>query len=318
MDDVPADALLSIGEVAAIFGVAPETVRSWGRRYGLVASGRTAGGHRRYNRLDVTRLAAMQERVARGFGSAEAARRALLPRITEAEPVPPPSDVASPGRGRRKSGAGGRVLAVPGGSPEARGLARAASRLDAATATSLIGELLIADGAVAVWNQLLVPVLRAAGRQWEKAGEGVEIEHVLTEAIIESARAYAAFLPKSPPGRPIVLAGAPEDTHTLPLHILAAALRERRLPSLMLGGRVPTVAVAAAARRTGAAGIFLWRQMSTEERPQVVTAQLREQAKQRARLVLGGPGWSNVPEIVGIHRPTGLSEAVDAFAGVGA
>src|SRR4029079_5226953 len=57
---------------------------------------------------------------------------------------------------------------------------------------------------------------------------------------------------------PVLLACAPHEQHTLPLHALAAGLAEQRVPLRMLGARVPTTAVPGAARRTDAGAIFLW------------------------------------------------------------
>jgi hypothetical protein len=200
--------------------------------------------------------------------------------------------------GRRRSGPGGRVLAVPGGSAEVRGLARAASRLDADTAIGQLGDLLVSRGAVQTWNQVLRPVLVAAGLRWLRTGAGVDVEHVLSEASIEALRAYRAFLPRPASGRPVLLACAPADQHTLPLHVLAAALAERRVPVRLMGGRVPVAALTTAARRTGASAIFVWRQLvdlpeEFTDRSAPPEAHLPALAPSRPalRLVVGGPGW---------------------------
>ena len=46
----------SIGEAAEMVGLSPDTLRSWERRYGLAAPGRTAGNRRRYTLEDVEAL----------------------------------------------------------------------------------------------------------------------------------------------------------------------------------------------------------------------------------------------------------------------
>ncbi|MDQ1722635.1 MAG: MerR family transcriptional regulator, light-induced transcriptional regulator, partial [Pseudonocardiales bacterium] len=263
MQDGPT--LLSVGAAAGRLGVAPATVRSWERRYGLGPGGRSEGGHRRYTEADLGRLLRMQDLVSRGQAPAAAARAVL----DEAEHSPAPTRPAgspvtarlSRPAGRRRpdhgGGPGGRVLAVPGATPEVRGLARAASRLDADAVTGQLGDLLVSQGVVRTWNEVLCPVLVSIGVRWVRAG--VDVEHVLSEATMDAFRAYRAFLPRPVPGRPVLLACAPDEQHTLPLHALAAALAELRVPLRLLGGRVPTTAVAAAARRTGAGAIFLWR-----------------------------------------------------------
>ena len=104
--------LLSVGEVAARLGVSPSTVRMWGQRYGLVASTRSPGGHRRYTGEDVDRLRRLHEAVIHGTSPAAAAQ------------------TLTGHRTRVAGGRGGPGGAVPGAGREARGLARAASRLD--------------------------------------------------------------------------------------------------------------------------------------------------------------------------------------------
>ncbi|HEX8092885.1 MerR family transcriptional regulator, partial [Jatrophihabitans sp.] len=259
----PDDAtLLSVGAAAGRLGVAPATVRSWERRYGLGPGGRSHGGHRRYTEADLDRLLLMQELVNRGQAPAAAARVVLAEQGTSAAGTAAGPMIARPAGGRQRrpnqgGGPGGRVLAVPGATPEVRGLARAASRLDADAVTGQLGDLLVNRGVVHTWNLVLRPVLVSIGVRWVRAG--VDVEHVLSEAVMDALRSYRAFLPRPVPGRPVLLACAPHEQHTLPLHALAAGLAERRVPLRLLGGRVPTAAVATAARRTGAGAIFLWR-----------------------------------------------------------
>ena len=69
--------LLSVAAVARRLGVAPATLRTWDRRYGLGPTGHTVGRHRKYGPLDVARLELMQRALLRGASSAEAARFAL-------------------------------------------------------------------------------------------------------------------------------------------------------------------------------------------------------------------------------------------------
>ncbi|MSW39326.1 MAG: MerR family transcriptional regulator, partial [Actinobacteria bacterium] len=53
---IEADYDLSVAAVAQRIGVAPATLRTWDRRYGLGPSSHTQGSHRRYSRQDVARL----------------------------------------------------------------------------------------------------------------------------------------------------------------------------------------------------------------------------------------------------------------------
>jgi MerR family transcriptional regulator, light-induced transcriptional regulator len=144
-------------------------------------------------------------------------------------------------------------------------------------------------GVVATWDTVLRPVLVAVGERWERTGEGVEVEHLLSEVTTDALRAHRGRQLRAVPGRPVLLACSPEDEHVLPLHAAAVALAERRVPVRVLGPRVPASALVAATRRLRASGLLVWRQRA--EGPVVDLAGL---PPMRPRLVLavGGPGWS--------------------------
>ena len=67
----------SVGTVARRLGVAPSTLRTWNRRYGIGARELTPGKHRRYTAEDITRLEHMQKLILRGAAPADAARVAM-------------------------------------------------------------------------------------------------------------------------------------------------------------------------------------------------------------------------------------------------
>jgi len=314
-----------VGAAAGRLGVAPATVRSWERRYGLGPGGRSHGGHRRYTEDDLNRLLQMQELVNRGQSPAAAAR-VVLGQQGASTSAPPAGSVISrvdrPARQPHQGGGpGGRVLAVPGASPEVRGLARAASRLDADAAAGQIGDLLVSRGVAHTWNEVLRPVLVSIGVRWVRAG--VDVEHVLSEAVMDALRSYRAFLPRPVPGRPVLLACAPEEQHTLPLHALAAGLAEQRVPLRLLGGRVPTASLGTAARRTGAGAVFLWRhcfhELGTPVDPvlpepaeQDELAELAELTRSRParRLVVGGLAWRQSAVPAGARYAPDLDTAI--------
>ncbi|MPR00384.1 MerR family transcriptional regulator [Modestobacter sp. I12A-02628] len=303
---------LTVGAAAARLGVAPETLRSWGRRYGLGPSTHTTGGHRRYSQADVDLLVQMQRLVSTGHTPAEAAR------MVQESPAPgsapsddrPATPAPQPGR-RRPGGPGGNVLAVPGAPPEARGLARAAARLDADAVHALLGDLLAERGTIATWDEVLRPVLVAAGQRWAETGGGVDIEHLLSEATTEALRAHRACQLRPVAGRSVLLTSPPGDWHVLPLHALAAALAEQRVPAQVMG-QLPAAALGSAVRRTGASAVFVWSQRPSG--PGVPVPELPMDALPRTRpavrVVVGGPGWTDAPLPASVYRSVSLADAV--------
>jgi hypothetical protein len=286
---------LSVGEVAARLGVSPSTVRMWGSRYGLTASSRSSGGHRRYTADDFARLQQLHAGVLTGADPAAAAAAAMG------------SEAPTRLRGAR-GGPGGSVLAVPGASREARGLARAASRLDETTVEEAVITALTRDGTIRTWDELILPVLTAAGRHWKSTGAGIDIEHLLSQALITGFARHLAELPTPPQERPVLLAGGPQEDHVLALHAVRGALAERGVPSRLLGPRMPIPALAAAARRTRAAAILCWSsQADSAAAREIGTAVVAHRA---IRVFVAGPGWDDVT-VPGVAVCATLRQAVE-------
>src|SRR5580704_7698784 len=97
----------SVGTVARRLGVAPSTLRTWNRRYGIGAGELSPGKHRRYTAEDITRLEHMQKLILRGAPPADAARAALA---APAVLVPAQAAVLVPGGAKAGPEAGGREL----------------------------------------------------------------------------------------------------------------------------------------------------------------------------------------------------------------
>lgn len=280
--------LHSVGEVAARVGVTPSTVRMWGQRYGLNASGRSPGGHRRFTPADVDVLERFHQAVVSGE-SPMAAAAALT--------GSPTSEAAG-------GGPGGAVLAVPRAGRQARGLARAASRLDEMAVEDGVLESLREQATVAVWDEVVRPLLVAAGERWQRTGTGIEIEHLLTQAISTAFIRYLSELPELPRDRPVLLAGGPHEEHILALYAVRARLAEEGIPARLLGPRTPMHALAAAAQRTRSPGVLVW--MSIEDAVAEGDLILVRNAHRRLRLFVAGAGWTQSP-----HRDVTVTGSLD-------
>ncbi|MFF8936996.1 MerR family transcriptional regulator [Streptomyces paradoxus] len=341
-ESAPAGVGLTTGEVARRLGVAPTTVRTWDRRYGLGPDAHTGGRHRRWTPVDVARLERMCALTATGIPPAEAART-VLGEATQ-EPAPAwqtapapeaageatgePTGETAPGRGdadvaprpsvrprprtRSRAGSGLRLGDVR---QECKGIARAALRLDASALDELLETAIAEHGLVAAWTEVIMPTLQAVGRKWESSGEKyVEVEHFLSWHVSGALRRGAPPTAADRPGATVVLACVPGENHTLPLEVLAAALAERGLPVRMFGGALPVESLVTAVRRTGPAAVALWAQSrTTASRPLAQHVAAMEWgvrgARRRPVVLTIGPGWSG-RTVPGLPRPTGLAEAV--------
>lgn len=307
---------LTTGEVARRLGVAPTTVRTWDRRYGLGPDAHTEGRHRRWTAVDVARLERMCALTATGLPPAEAARLARTEECPTAARPERPDTARRVSAGSRSRGASGLQLADV--RRECRGIARAALRLDAAALDELLLAAIAEHGLVAAWTEVIVPTLQAVGRKWERSGEKyVEVEHFLSWHVSGALRRAAPRTVEDRPGATAVLACVPGENHTLPLEVLSAALAERGVPVRMFGGALPVESLVAAVRRTGPAAVGLWAQSrNTASRPLAQHVAAMEWgvrgARRRPVVLTLGPGWAG-QAVAGLARPPGLAEAVAAL-----
>ncbi len=307
----------TVAAVARRLGVAPATLRTWDRRYGLGPSAHAAGSHRRYTAADVERLAEMRRLTLEGVPPGEAARHALATHgatLSTNGATSAPHAVGTEQAGAERhddahhQAGGGTVLAMPGASADVRGLARAAMALDDRSCTALVRESLHRHGVVETWQHLVSPVLVSVGARWEATGFGVDVEHLLSESVLVAMRTST---PPAEPrnASPVLLASAEEDQHGLVLHVLRAALAERQVSARVLGSRVPRDALASAVRRSGPSAVFLWSQMQHTGDPEQLEALPR--IRPAPGIVVGGPGWAHAQLPPSVHAVDSLDSALD-------
>ena len=295
---------LSVAAVARKLGIAPATLRTWDRRYGIGPAHHAPGKHRRYSADDVARLELMRDALLHGATPAAAASYAL------STPLPIPDAAETTLRTRQ----GDRSEPpLPDAGWHARGLARAATALDADAVRRLLNESITAVGAQATWDVAVRPVLVAVAQRWADTGTGIEIEHLLSNCVTGVFSALAAATPTTTT-RPVLLAGMAGDQHQLPLVVLSATLAQRGVTCRSLGPDLPADALVAAIRRTAPAALLLWSQLSDTADPDLLTALPR--TRPGFRIFIGGPGWAGVPTGPRIVWLSSLHEATDAITAV--
>ena len=146
---------LRIGEFSRRVGVSPELLRAWERRYELLQPLRTEGGFRLYTDDDAERVERMKRALGEGFSAAEAARRAL----TQDRPME-----------RALDGAAERLVA-------------AARAYDEATVHAILDEAFSGFSLETVLRDLVLPVLREIGAEWERGALGVGQEHFVSNLV---------------------------------------------------------------------------------------------------------------------------------------
>jgi MerR family transcriptional regulator, light-induced transcriptional regulator len=313
-----ADDGLSAGVVARRLGVAVTTLRTWHQRYGLGPSQHVSGRHRRYTAEDLARLEIMQRLAAEGVAPAEAARWARLAPAdallhdpakvpTPKLPTPKVPEVEGQRTSRSRAG-GGFTIPVGRAGPAARGLARAAVRLDSAKMREILEDAIEADGVVSTWDNVLRPVLVGIGKRHLVTRSLVDVEHLLSRTSSEVLGAVPRPASAITRAR-ILLACTDEEQHSLPLEALAAALAQTGVACRILGARVPPAALIDSVRRTGPAVVVLW--AHTAETADVNQLRGLLAGPRRPLLVLaGGPGWDPESLPSDVVMPVSLSDAM--------
>jgi DNA-binding transcriptional MerR regulator len=247
-----------IGEFARRVGVAPELLRAWERRYGLLTPVRSPGGFRLYTDEDAERVSRMRRALGNGLSAAEAARAAL--------------ERGQPSEGLLEDAAE-RLLA-------------AIERYDEAAAHALLDETLAAFGLEAVLGDVVLPTLKQVGLKWENGTLEISHEHFASNLIRGRLLSLSRLWSRG--GSPLaVLACAPGETHDISLLAFGLLLRSHGWRILFLGADTPIPTLTQTVKETRPALTVL-----TSFKPALLQAEaraLRRLAK-AAPLALSGPG----------------------------
>ena len=261
--------LLTVSAVARRLGVAPATLRTWDRRYGLGPSSHEAGEHRRYCAADLSKLMLMRRLISAGVMPADAAEQAKQAKgKVSLEKIVREFEVRED------------VVA---------GINKALQAFDIAFVEEVLRSELDAHGVEMTWHEIIVPTLIEIGEDWEASGQGIEIEHAFSECLKKVFRERSASCEAPVNGHPVVIAAVGEEQHSLPLHALQAQLCELGIRTHFLGARTPFEAVAATITRLAPPAVFLWALLPSNADPNFYR-QL-PMVRPAPRILLGGPGW---------------------------
>ena len=279
---------LTVAAVARQIGVAPATLRTWDRRYGLGPSEHNDGEHRRYCPGDVARLMTMRRLIVAGVSPAEAAEQARnFKGVIKVKKIVKEFEV--------------REEVVDA-------LYKALQSFDRAFIEETLAHEIAEYGVEGAWSDVIVPTLFLIGQDWETEQKGIEVEHLFSEILKRTMHNRVVELKKPLNTRPVLLAAVGEELHSLPVYALAAALCDRNIQTYVLGARTPLAALSAMISRCAPPAIFLWAQLPKNAESKYW--QDMPSIRPAPRIVVGGPGWDSV-ECSEVIRAEGLEHACD-------
>ena len=264
------DEFLTVAAVARRLGVAPATLRTWDRRYGLGPSLHEAGNHRRYCAKDLAKLTMMRRLISAGVAPAQAAQRAL-------------SHEGEMSLAKIISHCTNALEAIDA-------MYSATSALDQVLLRTMLAHEILDHGIVVAWEEVFVPVLQRIDSHCKEKSGSAEVEHIFFTQILKGViHENTSEITAPLNAHPILLASVGDELHCLALHALSAALAERSVSSFFLGPRTPLSVLQIMVERSAPPAIFLWAQASVGADPKF----LREipAIRPAPRIVLGGPGW---------------------------
>jgi DNA-binding transcriptional MerR regulator len=282
---------LTVAAVARRIGVAPATLRTWDRRYGLGPSEHVEGEHRRYCPSDVAKLTTMRRLIVAGVSPSDAAEQAKsVKAVVEIKTLVKEFEV--------------REEVVDA-------IYKALQSFDRAFVEETLAHEISEYGVEGAWADVIVPTLFMIGQDWENDQKGIEVEHLFSEILTRTMNNRVIELKKPVNSRPVLLAAVGEELHSLPIYALAAALCERNIQTYVLGARTPLSALSAMVTRCAPPAIFLWAQLAknAEEKYWREIPAIRP----APRVVVGGPGWDSLTcdEVI---KAEGLEHACEEIA----
>jgi methanogenic corrinoid protein MtbC1 len=274
-----------IGELSRRVGVAPETLRAWEQRYGVLRPARTPAGYRVYGREDQRRAQGMRELIDSGWAAGEAAQAVLT---APSEPVPP-------------------SRAVGGAAEELLGLLLA---FDTAAAQEAFDRLLGGRSLDGALRDVVLPVLREVGERWARGEITVAQEHFATELITGRLRGLAREWDRGL-GPRVVLACPAGERHDIGLLCCGLALDRRGWRVIYLGPDTPADALASAVAALDPSLVVIG---AAQPGPLWAAAAALSGLADRVAVAVGGAGAS--AELAAAARATLLAGDPVAAAGV--
>lgn len=249
---------LNIAAIARRTGVAPDTLRKWEQRYGVLQPARSSGGQRRYTETDVQRVEWLRDRIRDGWRIGEAAR--VL------------DDACSAALDEPEELRNALIASIRRSEPQAL-----SATLDQTFAVLPLEQAL---------SDVVTPSLRWVGDAWDRGELSVAQEHAMTAKV----RAHLGKLLADARGGVhgiAVLACAPGELHDIGLLMLAVMLRADGWRVEFLGADTPVETAVAYAEAVGAAMLCI-SAARTESVALLQSALASSSVSSGAPLVIGG------------------------------
>lgn len=254
-----------VGELARRVGVAPETLRAWERRYGVLRPSRTPGGYRVYGADDELRAQRMRELIESGWAAGQAAHA-----VTADEDWRMPATHA----------------ATPPVGAAADELVTALVGFDCAAGQAAFDRVFAERSMDAALRDVVLPALHEIGELWACGKITVAQEHFATELITGRLRGLGREWDHGL-GPRAILACPGGERHDIGLLCCGLALHRRGWRVTYLGPDTPADALNSAVTAVDPALVVIG---AAQRHPLRLAARSLAQLAERVTVAVGGAG----------------------------
>jgi DNA-binding transcriptional MerR regulator/methylmalonyl-CoA mutase cobalamin-binding subunit len=219
-----------IGTLSRLTGFSPALLRTWERRFDLLAPGRGPGGQRLYDDDDLRVLNRVRALIDQGRSIGEIARSGRETLLAQASIDQGPS---------RQDGTGTDDRAAATAEWRRR-ITAGALALDVRTVSATLDEVFAALAPGPAIDEVIEPVAFEVGRLWAAGDCSVASEHLVSDQFLHRIRRLLdATQPASDSPPRAVAACFPDEHHQLGLAILSWQLARRGVRIVYLGPALP-------------------------------------------------------------------------------
>jgi DNA-binding transcriptional MerR regulator/methylmalonyl-CoA mutase cobalamin-binding subunit len=281
----------SIGDVAELTGLSPDTIRVWERRYGRPVPIRLPSGHRRYTAADVRWIRRVSELLAVGHRPSELVELDddALDRLRAGRP------------------------AAPEGHRRVEQLMQLVDAKRYAELHAVFEESLALKGPRRFLDEVLAPFLAAIGRAWSDGRIQIRHEHLVSELVADLLRRLRSQWSVAPDRPPVLLTTLAGEQHGFGVQMVSLVCAIKGRPTAVLGVDTPIADIAHAAveMRASAVGISVSLASAGYDTDRRLK-ELRESLPHGIPLVVGGSGASATRrKITGIRYCADLGQFED-------
>jgi DNA-binding transcriptional MerR regulator len=255
-----------------MYGLNPNTLRTWERRYYFPSPARSAGGHRAYSPADIALISIIMDLIAGGLSPAEAVDQArkAKPRAGAAQRHSPPAPQSA----------------------VTRSILKAIYAHDQAKIRSLTEDAIRRLGYQAFIEAHAFPLLAQLGHTWERTSHGIADEHSFTMVVQGAILQHAQKIETDKKSPTVTFACAPGEVHQLALlHLANITAQQKIARPLILAAGLPIEETLTASRAASSKLIVM---SSTTKPPSGDTRRWVSacvDAGWANRIVLAGPGF---------------------------